>query len=196
MITNKDTMINLFDETTRETMLALEKTQRDFWNISRATAEFLYLSIIEHNAQNVLEVGTSNGYSGLWISKALKKTGGKLTTIEYYTKRQDIAIENFTKCGTIDVVKPLIGSACDVIKSLPVEEKFDFVFVDANKRESIDYFNLIHPHLLKGGIYTCDNVLSHKEKVQPFIDAINAHPDYENVVLELPAGLSFARKLR
>ena len=104
MKTNKDTIINTFDTITRDTMLSLEKTQRDFWNISRATAEFLYLSIIEHNAQNVLEIGTSNGYSGLWISKALKKTGGKLTTIEYYSKRQDIAIENFTKCGTIDII--------------------------------------------------------------------------------------------
>lgn len=195
-MTNKNYLINQFDEITRETMLSLEKTQRDFWNISRATAEFLYLSIIEHNAQNVLEVGTSNGYSGLWLSKALKKTGGNLTTIEYYPKRQNIAIENFEKCGTIDIVTPLIGSACDVLKDLPEDTKFDFIFVDANKRESIDYFNLIHPHLIKGGIYTCDNVLSHKEKVQPFIDAINAHPDYENVVLELPAGLSFARKLR
>lgn len=193
---NKNYLINQFDEITRETMLSLEETQKEFWNISRATAEFLYLSIIEHNAQNVLEVGTSNGYSGLWLSKALKKTGGKLTTIEYYPKRQDIAIENFTKCGTNDIVTPLIGSACNVIKEFPEDLKFDFVFVDANKKESIDYFNLIHPHLIKGGIYACDNVLSHKEKVQPFIDAINAHPDYENVVLELPAGLSFARKLK
>lgn len=193
---NKDTMINKFDETTKNTMLELEKTQRDFWNISRATAEFLYLSIIEHKAKNVLEVGTSNGYSGLWLSKALKETGGHLTTIEYYPKRQNIAIENFTKCGTADIVTPIIGSACDVLKELPDDMMFDFVFVDANKRESIDYFNLIHPHLVKGGIYTCDNVLSHKEKVQPFIDAINSHPDYANVILELPAGLSFARKLR
>ena len=189
-------MINKFDDITKETMLSLEKTQRDFWNISRATAEFLYISIIEHGAKNVLEVGTSNGYSGLWLSKALKVTGGHLTTIEYYPKRQNIAIEHFTKCGTIDVVTPLIGSACDVLRELPEDAKFDFVFVDANKRESIDYFNLIHPHLVKGGIYTCDNVLSHQEKVQPFIDAINAHPDYENVVLQLPAGLSFARKIR
>lgn len=193
---NRDTIINKFDEVTKETMLSLEKTQRDFWNISRATAEFLYISIIEHGAKNVLEVGTSNGYSGLWLSKALKVTGGHLTTIEYYPKRQNIAIDNFNKCGTGDIVTPLIGSACDVLKDLPEDAKFDFVFVDANKRESIEYFNLIHPHLVRGGIYTCDNVLSHKEKVQPFIDAINAHPDYENVVLQLPAGLSFARKIR
>ena len=68
--------------------------------------------------------------------------------------------------------------------------------MDANKRESVDYFRLIHPHLKAGGIYTCDNVLSHKEKVTTYIDAINAHPDYIHTVLDLPAGLSYARKIR
>lgn len=188
-------LINEFDEITRKTMLELEKTQRDFWNISRPTAEFLYIQIIAKNAQNVIEVGTSNGYSGLWLSKALKKTGGHLTTIEYYSKRQDIAIENFTKCGTIDIVTPLLGDACENLEKLEDDVKFDFAFIDANKRESVKYFNLIHPHLIKGGIFACDNVNSHREKVQTFLDAINSHPEYENVILDLPAGLSFARKV-
>ena len=78
---------------------------------------------------------------------------------------------------------------------MPEEEKFDFVFIDANKSETLKYFELIHPHLVKGGILAVDNVLSHKEKVRPFIDEINNRPDYANVVLTLPAGLSLARKL-
>lgn len=192
----KDYLINSFDETTRTTLLELEKTQREFWNISRQTAEFLYTQIILNNCKNAIEIGTSNGYSGLWISKALKKTGGKLTTIEYYPKRQDIAIENFKKCGTFDIINPLIGDACKNLNNLSPNEKFDFVFSDANKRESVDYFRILDPHIVKGGILACDNVLSHKEKMQTFIDAINVHPDYENVVLNLPAGLAFARKIR
>jgi len=191
----KDFLLKSFDVVTQNKLLELEKTQHEFWNISRATAEFLYTQIILSGSKNVLEIGTSNGYSGIWLSKALKKTGGHLTTIEFYPKRQDIAVENFKECGTFDIITPIIGKACEILKDMPDNEVFDFVFVDANKRESIDYFNLIHPHLKKGGIYTCDNVLSHEEKVRPFIEAINAHPDYENVVLNLPAGLSFARKL-
>lgn len=79
---------------------------------------------------------------------------------------------------------------------MPENEKFDFVFIDANKSETLKYFELIHPHLLTGGILAVDNVLSHEEKVKPFINEINSRPDYENVVLTLPAGLSLARKLR
>ena len=192
----KDYLINNFDEVTIQTLLELEKTQRDYWNISRQTAEFLYTQIIMNNCQNALEIGTSNGYSGLWLSKALKKTGGKLLTIDYYPKRQNIAIENFERCGTSDIVTPVIGSAVQILEKLNENMKFDFIFSDANKRESVEYFRILDPHIVKGGIFACDNVISHKEKTQTFIDAINAHTDYENVVLNLPAGLAFARKIR
>lgn len=79
---------------------------------------------------------------------------------------------------------------------MPEDVKFDFVFIDANKSETLKYFELIHPHLLAGGILAVDNVLSHEEKVKPFITEINAREDYENTILNLPAGLSLARKLK
>lgn len=189
-------MIEEFDEITQQTLFELEKTQKQFWNIARVTGEFLNLLIRTSKAQNVLELGTSNGYSGIWIGKALKETGGKLTTIEFYEKRIRPARENFAKCGVLDVITAIEGSAIKILEYLPENEKFDFVFIDANKSETLKYFELIHPHLVSGGILAVDNVLSHEEKVKPFIDTINAHPDYENVVLNLPAGLSLARKLR
>ena len=74
-------IIDKFDKITQDTLKELEKTQRDFWNISRVTAEFMYNFIVDGGFKSVLEVGTSNGYSGIWLGKALKKTGGKLTTI-------------------------------------------------------------------------------------------------------------------
>ena len=76
------------------------------------------------------------------IAKALKQTGGKLTTIEYYDKRQSVAIENFKKCGVNDIIRPLQGSACELIEALDPNERFDFVFIDANKKEYIQYFEL------------------------------------------------------
>ena len=88
----------IMDNITSETLAELEKTQKEFWNVPRKTGVLLNMFIKMMNAQNVLEIGTSNGYSGLWLAKALKETGGKLTTIEYYDKRQSIAIENFKKC--------------------------------------------------------------------------------------------------
>ena len=80
-------MKTYFDQTTEQILSDLEKTQKNFWNISRVTGEFLYTLILASNSQNVLEIGTSNGYSGIWLGKALEKTGGHLTTIEFWEKR-------------------------------------------------------------------------------------------------------------
>ncbi len=189
-------MIEKFDETTQQVLTELEKTQKQFWNISRVTAEFLTILIKSINAQNALEVGTSNGYSGIWIAKALKETGGHLTTIEFWDKRLDVAKENFQKCGVADVITTLKGSACELLENLPEDYIVDFAFIDANKSEYVKYYELIDKHLKPGGLITCDNVLSHEAKCKPFIDAINADSNYENVVLPLPAGLSVARKIR
>lgn len=189
-------MIEKFDNQTREILLSLEQTQKQFWNISRVTAEFLTILIKSINAKSAIEVGTSNGYSGIWLAKALKETGGHLTTIEYWDKRLDIAKENFKKCGVSDIITIMKGSACELLESLPDDFVVDFAFIDANKSEYIKYYELIDKHMKAGGFITCDNVLSHEAKCKPFIDAINANPNYENVVLPLPAGLSVARKIR
>ncbi len=189
-------MIETFDNTTQEILKELEKTQKQFWNISRTTAEFLYNLIVDSKSKNVLEIGTSNGYSGIWLAKALKKTGGKLTTIEFYDKRLDIAKENFIKCNVADIIETKKGDAATILEYLPEDYKIDFAFIDANKSQYIKFFHLIAPHLNVGGYIACDNVISHAQKVQTFIDDINANPDYENVVLPLPAGLSLAKKIR
>ena len=148
----------LMDNITAETLAELEKTQKEFWNIPRKTGVLINTFIKMMNIQNALEIGTSNGYSGLWIAKALKTTGGKLTTIEYYEKRQSVAIENFKKCGVFDIIRPLQGDACETIMGLDKTEMFDFVFIDANKREYVKYFELIKPHLTQKALIIADNI--------------------------------------
>lgn len=179
----------LTDEITTNTLSELEKTQKEFWNVPRVTGILLNTFVKMMNAKNVLEIGTSNGYSGLWLAKALKETGGRLTTIEYYDKRQSVAIENFKKCGVIDVVRPLQGSACEVIEALDEAEKFDFVFIDANKREYVKYFELVKPHLTPKAMIVADNITSHAEKVQTFIDAVDADDEFQYAIVEVPGGI-------
>ena len=184
----------IFDKITTEVLAELEKTQKDFWNIPRKTAVLINTFIKMMSAKNALEIGTSNGYSGIWIAKALKQTGGKLTTIEFYEKRQSVAIENFKKCGVYDVIRPIQGSACDIISKFAPEEKFDFVFIDASKREYIKYFELIKPHLTEKALIVADNITSHAEKVQDFIDAVDADNEFQYEIVEVPGGILFAYK--
>ncbi len=184
----------LFDEITAKVLNDLEKTQKDFWNIPRTTGILLNMFIKMMNAKSALEIGTSNGYSGLWLAKALQKTGGRLTTIEYYDKRQSIAVDNFKRCGVMELIRPLQGSACDILELLDEHEKFDFVFIDANKREYVKYFELIKPHLTSKAMIVADNITSHAEKVQSFIDAIDADDDFQYAIVDVPGGILTAYK--
>ncbi len=181
------------DKVTLEVLTELEKTSKNFWNVSVQTANFLSILIKSTNRKSVLEIGTSNGYSGIWLAKALKETGGKMTTLEFWDKRLSVAVDNFTKCGVNDIITPKLGSACDIIPTLC--ETFDFVFVDANKGEYIKYYDLFLPKLSSHAIIAADNVHSHREKVQPFIDKITANSDFQVQILDLPDGLLLAYKL-
>ena len=184
-----------YSENIEEKLHELEKTQKNYWNIARETANFLSILIKTANSKNVLEIGTSNGYSAIWLALALKETNGHLTTIEYWEKRQSIARENFKICGVDSLITPIIGSAFDVMEEmLKNGQKFDFIFMDANKEEYIGYFEYADKMLEKGGIITADNVLSHELKVKPFVDEIMSRPDYQTEILNLPAGLLLARK--
>ena len=182
----------VMDEVTAGVLAELEKTQKDFWNVPRKTGVLMNSFIKMMNIQNALEIGTSNGYSGIWLAKALKQTGGKLTTIEFYEKRQSIAKENFKICRVDDVVRPIQGSACEVLASFDENEKFDFVFIDACKREDVKYFEMIKPHLTPKAVIVADNIISHAEKVQDFIDAVDADDEFQYEILEVPGGILVA----
>lgn len=173
----------------------LELTQHEFWNISHQTAEFISMLIKISGVKNVLEIGTSNGYSTLWIADALKDSGnnGHLTTIEFYEKRQCIARENIEKCGLSEYVTFIQGRALEILPELDFVP--DMVFIDANKSEYIRYFELLKDILPKGSIILADNVVSHAAKVADFLDAIKNDVRYQSQVLDLPAGLLMALKL-
>lgn len=180
----------------KETLTDLEKTQKEFWNVSVQTGNFLNMLIKMNNSKSVLEIGTSNGYSGLWLLDALENTKGHLTTIEFYEKRQSVAIENYNKCGFNGKYTALQGSATDVIKAFSPDKKFDFIFIDANKREYVEYYELLKSHLTDRAIIAADNVNSHREKIQTFLDAICSDEDFQTEILDLPAGLSVSYKLK
>ena len=178
-----------------EVLERLESTSEKFWNVSRDSANFLNMLIKIHNSKEVLELGTSNGYSGIWLAKALEETNGHLTTIEYWDKRQTLALENFKQCGVDGIITSLLGSASVVIQEQLHDKRFDFIFMDASKPHYLEFFELLHPLLNKGGLIAADNILSHAEKVKPFVDEITSREDYQVQILPLPDGMLVARKI-
>lgn len=182
------------NEVTRSILKQLEQTSQEYWNISSQSGNFMNMLIKLMKAKDVLEIGTSNGYSGLWIADALKETGGHLITIEFWEKRQCLAREYFKKCGLSDIITCKIGSAYDVIKD-EIKQEFDLIFIDANKQEYIKFFEAVHPLLKKGGVILADNITSHAKKVAPFVEAISNHEEYQVQILDLPDGMLMAYKI-
>lgn len=194
----QDSLEKMFDKDTVDVLLDLEKTIQDFWNVDRQSANFLNLMVKITGAKSALEIGTSNGYSAIWIAKALKETDGKLTTLEFWEKRSDLAIENFKKTGVNDIITVITGDAVQILADMKEENKhkFDFIFVDANKAEYIEYYKSFDSMLNIGGIIIADNILSHYKKTKDYVETLMNNENYQSQLLNFEAGMLLSKKIK
>ena len=142
------------------------------------------------NAKNVVEIGTSTGYSGIWFGMALQKTSGKLTTFEIDAQRAATARANFERAGMADTITLVEGDAHDKIKSL--KDPIDILFLDADKEGYIDYLNKLLPLLRPGGLVIAHNITPGMAD-PAYMEAITANPDLETIVR---SGVSLTLKKR
>ena len=143
-------------------------------NVPAEDGRLLYDIIMDKGYQKGLEIGTSNGYSALWLGLAFKKNGGNLITLEIEPKRAREARENFEHAGLDDIIDSRIN---DALKEIPaLEGKFDFVFIDAWKPDYIKYLELILPKMKPGGVITAHNVTSQGNSMRDFLEEIQQNP--------------------
>ena len=169
--------------------------KRGMMNVPRVDGEFLHDFIVERGYKRGLEIGTSNGYSAIWMGMALRKTGGKLVTLEIDKRRASLARENFRRVGFEDVIELREGDALEIIPGL--SGPFDFVFIDAWKPDYIRYFRMVFPKVRVGGAIFAHNVLSHGSEMREFLEEIEKHPDLETwIERRSSAGISVSVKGR
>ena len=125
--------------------------------ISPENGKFLHFLAKSVKAKRALEIGTLNGYSAIWVARALPKDG-KLTTLELEPEHAKAARENFKKAGLSKKIKLIEGSAIESLKKLK-KKKFDFAFIDADKVSYPAYFDAVIKLMKKGGIIAVDNTL-------------------------------------
>ena len=152
---------------------------RRLWNMKKKAAELLYFFVISKNPKNILEIGTSNGFSTFWLSLAAEKTNAKVYTIEVDENRYQLAQKNLKNRNNIIMYNDL---AENVIPS--ISSNFDFVFIDAGKIGYISYIKLLIPKLEKQALIIADNVCSHAETVKDYIHFVRNHSQF--VTMELP----------
>ncbi len=125
-------------------------------NVPTIDGKLLYDLLIKGRYKNALEIGTSTGYSGIYIAWALSKTGGKLITIDIDESRHKEALKNFKEAGLSEYIDARLADAHILVKEL--EGPFDFVFSDADKAWYKNYFIDVDPKLMVGGCYTTHNI--------------------------------------
>ncbi|KEK23528.1 O-methyltransferase [Bacillus gaemokensis] len=170
-----------------------EKREEGLRNISREMGQFLSILVKGCSAKRVLEIGTSNGYSTLWLANAAEETSGHVTTVELASERVAEALVNFEKAKLrhrIDIHNQEAGAFLDV----QVDRSFDFIFLDSERTQYMWWWENIKRILELKGILVIDNATSHAEELTEFIQMIEEDDTFETVLLAFQKGAFVARK--
>jgi len=171
--------------------------------ISSETGEFFNILLKAMKAKKILEIGMSVGFSTLWFADAILANNGKIVTIEENREKIARAKKNFEAAGVSAHIEIQEGKALQILHKLATSEsdqqEFDFVFLDADKENNIEYFDLVLPLVRVGGIIATDNIL-YPEKFRPemkkFTEYIKSKPNVQTMTLDLGNGEEISIKTK
>jgi predicted O-methyltransferase YrrM len=152
----------------------IKAADQELLAVSEEDGRFLRLMVVSSGATRALEIGGASGYSAIWIGLGLRQTGGRLTTIEYDAVRAKELALNIRRAGLSDVVTVVAGDAFAQVPKL--DGQFDFVFLDAWKRDYKRFFDLIFPRLRQRGLFLAHNVVNKRSEMGDFLAAIQDNP--------------------
>ncbi|MCH8975699.1 MAG: O-methyltransferase [Thaumarchaeota archaeon] len=171
--------------------------------ISNETGEFFNILLKAMKAKKILEVGMSVGFSTLWFADAILANNGKIVTIEENQDKITRAKKNFEEAGVSAQIEIQEGKALQILHKLATSEseqqQFDFVFLDADKENNIEYFDLVLPLVRVGGIIATDNILYPEEfrpEMKKFTEYIKSKPNVQTMTLDLGNGEEISIKTK
>jgi len=179
-----------------ETMDAADRAdgtarERRLRQIPPATGKFLAILAAGAPDGDVIEVGTSAGYSALWLSLACKAKNRRLATHELSPEKAELARETFRVTGADQNVELVEGDALDL---LPRRDQLGFCFLDAERAMLPALFEIIIPRLVEGGLIAVDNVISHAHEIPGFLLALEDDPRLDSVIVPIGSGVLLCRK--
>lgn len=154
-------------------------------NITRDTGEFLAVLVHATGARQILEIGTSNGYSTLWLARAARALGGTVTTIELSEFKVAMAAKNFAGSGLAKTIVQVQDDAGQVL-ARQGDAVYDLIFLDSERPEYPGWWPDIRRVLRPGGLLVVDNATSHPLEMAPFIALVKA--DREFAICLVPVG--------
>jgi predicted O-methyltransferase YrrM len=163
---------------------------KKFLNLEPETAEVLVLLLTIARVRRLLEIGTSNGYSTIWIAATLGAVGGRIISIERSAEKHRQAQDNMTRLGLSQFVDLRLGDATEIVASLT--GPFDCVFYDADRVSAPQQLDLLLPKLSPRALLLADNALSHPEQISGYLASIARLDRTVHMVLNVGKGLSVA----
>jgi predicted O-methyltransferase YrrM len=181
------------DDQTQKRLVWMRENQTGMWNISPREGLYLYNLVVRHHLKRGLEIGTSNGYSGIWIASGMRATGGHLLTLEIDEERAQLARENFQAAG---VERYVTLERADALQTLPkLTGPFDFVFIDAEKSDYVRYLQMVLPLVPNGGVIVAHNVSDMADELRDFIERVKTDPELKTTFAAPgPGGFSVSIK--
>jgi len=172
-------------------LYAFGRSEGGMWNVGREGGALLAWFIRQLDAKRVLEIGTSNGVSTIWMARALGQTGGELVTLEVEPRKVAMATENLTRAGLFDRVTIVEGPALKSLKALGGE--FDLVFIDADKPQYPDYLKGVRDKVRPGTIIVADNVSESNEQSLAYRAAVAADTGLDSLGMSIAGGFWVSR---
>lgn len=166
---------------------AISDRPRRMLNITRDTGEFLSLLVRATGSRRVLEIGTSNGYSTLWLAEAASAIGGQVTTVELSDFKIGLAATNFSRSGLSPVITQLHADAGQVLAA-GRDEAYDFVFLDSERPQYPGWWPELRRVLRKGGLLVVDNATSHPRELAPLVALVQADGEFVSCLVPIGNG--------
>ena len=166
---------------------------RKMLNVTPDTGRFLWILVRLSRATRILEVGTSNAYSTIWLADAARETSGRVTTLENNPDKVALARANLAEAGLVEYVDLREGDAAETLVQL--SGPFDFVFLDADRPQYLIYFELVFSKLVSGGLLVADNVISHAQELMDYLARVRSDPRLFSLTVPIGKGEELSFKL-
>jgi predicted O-methyltransferase YrrM len=157
-------------------------------NVEPETAQMLAVLVRAKQARRLLEIGTSNGYSTIWLGDAAQATGGELVTLEIEPQRTALAREHVARAGLANVVDLRIEDAARALNDFP-DAAFEFVFLDSERDAYVGYWPDLVRVLAPAGLLAVDNVVSHAAELTDFRALVDADDRVAQALVPIGAGV-------